>query len=258
MAGKKKRSKKRIALWVIGILVVIFALMQAVPYGRNHTNPPVSNGFVWADSQAEALAKTACYDCHSNQTDWWWATDIAPFSWLIQSDVEGARRRLNFSAYEGRPDVEEFQRAVQGGMPPFQYWLVHWNAKLNDTQKQTLIKGYEASLAANSGSSSGGSQNPAGQEGSTTTVSSSATTVSSSTTTAGSSAPSISSSTTSANAAAIAIINQACASCHSAAEALAFHASTASRAQGLIADMIRRGAKLTAEQQQVLGQYFTR
>lgn len=153
MAGKKKRSWKKILLWVIGMLVVLFAIMQAVPYGRtSHTNPPVVNAFKWTDPQAEAIARVSCYDCHSNETKWWWATDIAPSSWLAQADIDGGRTRLNFSDYQGRPSLEEFQRAVLGGMPPFQYTIIHGSAKLSDTQKQALIKGYADGMAASGGS----------------------------------------------------------------------------------------------------------
>jgi cytochrome c551/c552 len=150
MAGKRKRSWKRIVLWVIGILVIILAVVQAIPYGRTgHSNPPATNAFTWTDPQAEALAKASCYDCHSNATDWWWATNIAPFSWLVQADVDGGRSRLNFSEYQGQPSLEEFQDVVQGGMPPFQYTIIHPSAKLSDAEKQTLIKGYTDSIAAN-------------------------------------------------------------------------------------------------------------
>jgi len=151
MAARKRRSKKRVALWVIGILVVIFALMQAVPYGRSHDNPPATSPFTWTDPQAEAIARVSCYDCHSNETDWWWATNIAPFSWLVQADIDGGRSRLNFSDYRGRPDVAEFQHAIQEGMPPFQYTIIHWGAKLTDEEKQILVQGYADSIAAGSG-----------------------------------------------------------------------------------------------------------
>ena len=145
---KRRRSRKRIALWVIGILVLVFAVMQAVPYGRDHTNPPATNPFVWTDPQAETIARNSCYDCHSNDTDWWWATNIAPFSWLVQADVEGGRRHLNFSEYGGGPDAEEFQEALGEGMPPIQYVIIHWGARLNDTEKQILTQGYKDGMAA--------------------------------------------------------------------------------------------------------------
>ena len=90
--GRPGRSWKKILLWAIGGAVVVFLLIQLVPYGRSsHSNPPATNPFQWTDPQAEAIARESCYDCHSNETKWWWATNIAPFSWLVQRDVDGAR-----------------------------------------------------------------------------------------------------------------------------------------------------------------------
>lgn len=241
LAGKRKRSWKKILLWVIGILVIIFAVMQAIPYGRaSHTDPPAVNPFQWTDFQAEAIAKVSCYDCHSNETKWWWATDIAPFSWLVQADVDGGRARLNFSEYAGEPSLEQFQRALQDAMPPSQYTIIHRNAKLNDTQKQRLIIGYADGMAASGGSStgsspSGGSQGSPGRQGTTSTIT-----------------------TTSADAAAVAVIKQSCDGCHSFDTALNFHAGSVGEAQALIDSMVRRGARLTTDQRQLLVQYFTR
>ena len=107
----RRRSWKKTLLWVIGIAVVVFILIQFVPYGRSsHTNPPASNPFKWTDPQAEAIAKKSCYDCHSNETKWWWATNIAPFSWLVQRDVDGGRARLNFSEWTRQPGCGESSR----------------------------------------------------------------------------------------------------------------------------------------------------
>ena len=56
---------------ILGIIVlidiVLFALIQLVPYGRNHKNPPVVQEPNW-DAQTRAIAKKACFDCHSNET----------------------------------------------------------------------------------------------------------------------------------------------------------------------------------------------
>jgi hypothetical protein len=231
-AKRGARSWKRILLWVIGIAVVLFIVIQFVPYGRSsHSNPTATNPFEWTDPQAEAIAKTSCYDCHSNETKWWWATNIAPFSWLVQSDVDGGRARLNFSEFDGLPPAEELQGVVQEGeMPPFQYTIIHRDAKLTDAQKQTLIKGYAAGLAA-----SGGQPEP--QSSATPTPTASAT-----------------GSTTDA----VAIINDVCSRCHPADQALSYQAGSSAEAQALIDDMIQRGAQVTPEQQQAIVQYFTR
>ena len=53
--------------------------------------------------------------------------------------------------------MQEFQEVVESGMPPFQYTIIHWGAKLTDAEKQTLIKGYTDSVAANGGATGGGS-----------------------------------------------------------------------------------------------------
>jgi len=148
-----------ILLWAIGAAAAVFLLIQLVPYGRSsHSNPPATNPFQWTDPQAEAIARESCYDCHSNETKWWWATNIAPFSWLVQRDVDGARAEFNFSEWEGQPSVEAIAEAIDGEMPPFQYTLIHPGAKLTDAEKQTLVRGYEA--AARGGASSGGQTEP--------------------------------------------------------------------------------------------------
>jgi uncharacterized membrane protein len=233
------RSWKKILLWVIGICAVVFILIQFVPYGRSsHSNPAATNPFQWTDPQAKAIARTACYDCHSNKTKWWWATNIAPFSWVVQHDVDDGRARLNFSEYDGMPPAAEFQEAVDGGrMPPFQYTLIHRSAKLTDAQKQTLIQGYAAGVAAMNGSGSQSGDSGTGDSSST---------------------PAPTAGATVSTADATAVIQQDCNSCHSSDPALAFRAGSAAEAQALIQDMVQRGAQVSAQDQEVLVQYFTR
>src|SRR5574340_945670 len=80
---------------IVATLVVLagFLLIQLVPYGRNHTNPPVTGEPRWDSPQTRALAARACFDCHSNETKWRWYSNIAPISWLIQRDVDSGRAR---------------------------------------------------------------------------------------------------------------------------------------------------------------------
>jgi hypothetical protein len=131
-------------LIIIGIAIVLFLLIQLVPYGRNHTNPAAVNPVAWNNAQAEAIARRACYDCHSNETVWPWYSNIAPGSWLIQIDVDRGRRRLNFSDWNGRRSGE-FAEVIQGGeMPPIQYIILHPNAILNQSEKDILIQAVQS------------------------------------------------------------------------------------------------------------------
>jgi len=121
--------------------LVVFALVQLVPYGRNHSNPAVTKEPSW-DAQTRAIAQKACFDCHSNETVWPWYSNIAPFSWLIQYDVEEGRNNLNFSEW-GRWETDEIGEVVaEGEMPPTQYILMHPEARLDDAQRQSLIQAF--------------------------------------------------------------------------------------------------------------------
>ncbi len=136
------------ALLVVLACVILFGLVQLVPYSHNHTNPAVIKEPAWDSPQTRALAVRACYDCHSNETQWPWYTNIAPFSWLIQSDVDRGRRTLNFSDWNGasRREREIGNQISSGEMPPFFYTPLHPSANLSAAEKQQLITGLQNSL----------------------------------------------------------------------------------------------------------------
>jgi cytochrome c551/c552 len=145
----KQTARFKKILRRVGIAaVVIVVLIQAVPYGRNHVNPPVNAEPKWDIPQTRALAKRACFDCHSNETVWPWYSYIAPASWLVQRDVEAARSKLNFSEWN-RPQKEADEAAEQirkGEMPLWFYVPLHPQAKLAAAEKESLIRGLEKTI----------------------------------------------------------------------------------------------------------------
>lgn len=145
-----RRGLRWIGLLVLAVGLLLI-LIQAVPYGRAHTNPPVRQEPTWDSAQTRALAVRGCFDCHSNQTDWAWYTNIAPVSWLAQRDVDRGRRELNFSEWDRRQEGgrEASETVRKGSMPPNYYVLVHPDAQLSLTERQMLMSG----LAALSGGS---------------------------------------------------------------------------------------------------------
>jgi Haem-binding domain len=141
---------RRWLLWGGVGLVVLFGLIQAVPYGRSHSNPPVLAEPRWDSPTTRALAVRACFDCHSNQTTWRWYSNVAPASWLIQRDVDGGRSQFNFSEWNKPQDVSigDIVDSIRGGsMPPWFYTILHSNASLSSAEKESLIRGLEATLA---------------------------------------------------------------------------------------------------------------
>lgn len=138
---------KKIILYLGIAAVVIFGLIQLVPFGHDHTNPPTVSEPNWVSPEARALVKQSCFQCHSNETEWPWYSNIAPASWLVAMDVKEGREQFNFSDWQNHPgEVDEMAEEIQdGGMPPIQYWMFHPEAKLNDQQKQDLIQALELS-----------------------------------------------------------------------------------------------------------------
>ena len=143
--------RTRSVLKIAAIAIVgTFVLIQLVPYGRDHANPPVTTEPRWDSPQTRELAVPACFDCHSNETAWPWYTSVAPFSWLTQRDVDEGRNTLNFSTWD-RPqsELEDIGKVVlEGEMPPWTYTLIHSGAKLSDAEKRALADGLEATIAA--------------------------------------------------------------------------------------------------------------
>lgn len=138
---------------IIGALAVAvgFLAIQLVPYGRNHTNPPVTQEPRWDSPRTRALAARACFDCHSNLTKWPWYSNVAPISWLLQRDVDAGRSQFNFSEWNRPQDVSsgDLADAIRGGsMPPWFYTIPHPSARLSSTEQQALIQGLTATLNA--------------------------------------------------------------------------------------------------------------
>ena len=151
-------------MWkTIGIVIVIVLalalIIQIIPFGRNHTNPPVVQEPQWDSPQTRALAMRACGDCHSNESQWPWYSSIAPVSWLVARDVQEGREHVNFSEWNRSQEHAEHVASVtnSGEMPPVYYKMMHKSAQLTPAEKDALVKGLLATF--------GGDLNPRGKGG---------------------------------------------------------------------------------------------
>jgi len=137
---------RRLVVRAIQVGLVLFGLIQVVPYGWWHENPPVVDDAPWPDGETASLARDACYDCHSNETEWPPYSYVAPMSWLVRRDVEAGRDELNFSTWnddDGEAD-DAAETLLDGSMPPRQYELLHPSARLSDDDVARLVAALEA------------------------------------------------------------------------------------------------------------------
>jgi Haem-binding domain len=139
-----KKWLKRVGITLLLVLVGL----QFVPLDR--TNPPVTQEVKWDSAATRTLAQRACFDCHSNETVWPWYAYVAPLSMRVVSHTNEGRDRLNFSAWDQpNEDFEEIEKVInQGQMPLWDYLLMHPEAELTADEKQILVDGLNATLAA--------------------------------------------------------------------------------------------------------------
>jgi len=134
-----RRFFRRAAL----VLLVLLVAAQFLPYGRSHTNPPVTREPLWDSPRTRELAVRTCFDCHSNETKWPWYSHVAPASWLLERDVTEGREHLNFSEFD-RPQKHADDAAhevEEGEMPLWFYPPLHPSMRLDDAETQELIQG---------------------------------------------------------------------------------------------------------------------
>ena len=143
-------------LFTAVVVFVLFFLAQLVPYRVD--DPPVVAEPRWDAPATRALAVTACFDCHSNESRPATWEKVAPLSWWITNHVRAGRAAVNFSEWgtpdQGDADAGEIVTAVRGGaMPPGSYtWLgLHAGAKLTPAERTQLADGLAATLAADPG-----------------------------------------------------------------------------------------------------------
>lgn len=134
---------RRVILGAVAVLIAGFLVIQLVPYGRAHANPPVTGEPAWDSATTRATAVTACFDCHSNETAWPWYSNIAPISWRLQQHVDEGRQKLNFSEWgTGEQEADDIVEVVERGeMPPWDYLILHPEARLSDADRAAFVEG---------------------------------------------------------------------------------------------------------------------
>lgn len=134
-------------LKIVSALTVVAAIaIQFVPYGQDHTNPPVLSQPQWDSPRTQELFNRSCADCHSNETRYPWYSHVAPVSWLVAHDIDEGREHFNISmlGVQKKNEAKEAAGEVrEGEMPMWIYTLTHPEARLSDTEKQELISGLE-------------------------------------------------------------------------------------------------------------------
>jgi len=145
---------KKILIGLVVILVIIQFFRPVKNISDEMSAGEISYQYTIPDS-VDLILKSACNDCHSNNTTYPWYSNIQPVAWWMNNHVVDGKRHLNFTTFTSSPIARQnhkFEEIIEmvkkGEMPlPSYTWLgMHPKANLSDGQKQLLIKWAEAQM----------------------------------------------------------------------------------------------------------------
>lgn len=148
-APKQGRAEALSIISSIGIAVVIvFAVIQAIPYGRDQSQPAITGEPKWSSPETRELMVRACFGCHSNEVEYPSYANVAPISWSVQHHIDEGREAVNYSEFATNPNGadESIEVILEGSMPPAYYtrFGLHPDSKLSKEETQILIAGLSA------------------------------------------------------------------------------------------------------------------
>lgn len=136
---------KKILLFLLVALIII----QFIHPEKNKTEGTQPNfiGNVFpVPEKVEVILAKACNDCHTNNTNYPWYTNLQPVHWWLNNHINDGKKELNFDDYKGRSlrfqyhKMEEIAEQVkEGEMPLDSYTWIHKDAKLTEEEKKELI-----------------------------------------------------------------------------------------------------------------------
>jgi hypothetical protein len=141
-----RKSIKKIIL----IVFLVFLVMQLCQPARNtefEQDSAVNFTKVYiVPKNVETILRTSCYDCHSNNTNYPWYSNIQPARSFMENHIKEGKENLNFSEfgkYSKRKQENKLNRIVKeiksDEMPLASYTLIHQNAILTLSQKKEVI-----------------------------------------------------------------------------------------------------------------------
>jgi hypothetical protein len=79
-------------------------------------------------------------------------------SWLVRYDVERGRDEMNFSDWDSGDADDAIEMIDEGKMPLDRYLLIHRDARLSESERDTLIAALERMSGDEGGDDRGGEE----------------------------------------------------------------------------------------------------
>ena len=142
---------KKILLGLMAIILIAQFIQPSKNKGNRNGTNDIRQAVTVPDS-IMALLSTACYDCHSNKTNYPWYSHITPVNWWLKDHVDEGKKHLNFTEFKTyslkKQDhkLEEIVETVENhSMPLDSYLWIHDEAALSEQQRKMLVDWANAS-----------------------------------------------------------------------------------------------------------------
>lgn len=131
------------------VMLVVLVGIQWIPTNLNQGTSNTAKNFETIYSppaQVRTLLRTACYDCHSDHTDYPWYNKVQPVAMFLENHIEQGKKELNFSefgSYSPRRRKSKLKsmasQVEEGEMPLTSYTLIHRSADLSDQERKAIV-----------------------------------------------------------------------------------------------------------------------
>jgi hypothetical protein len=139
-----ERTKK-----ILVAILVVLIMIQFIQPAHNKSAellPTDITKTIFIPGNVQALLKTACYDCHSNNTNYPWYAYVQPMGWMLKNHIQKGKADLNFSEfgyYPVRKQKNKLRSIVNSihddEMPLSSYKFMHKSARLSNDDKALII-----------------------------------------------------------------------------------------------------------------------
>ncbi|TAH24943.1 MAG: cytochrome C [Cytophagales bacterium] len=134
---------------IYAVLLLLFVGMQFLQPTRNKSvsslNTSIEKHFEVPIDVQNSLSK-ACYDCHSDNTQYPWYAGLQPLAWYLDHHINEGKKELNFSVFSTYPPQKAAHKLEEIGevltlneMPLQSYTMLHPLADLSNEEKTKLI-----------------------------------------------------------------------------------------------------------------------
>lgn len=131
------------------VLLAVAVLIQLARPEKNISPSPAGKAFVdtfKVSEQVNAILAVSCYDCHSNNTNYPWYSEIQPMAWLMENHIIEGKDKLNFddlppngSRRLNSKFTQITKQIEQDKMPLTSYLWMHEGASLSLADKKLLV-----------------------------------------------------------------------------------------------------------------------